>query len=236
VGVLETAPISRRIVGLLRNSVNKRRKAWKQTERVFDKIYRRNDWRSNQSASGTGSEDSQTEQLVRCLPRILHDLGVTRILDIPCGDFNWMRHVDLGGIDYTGADILAPLIAENRKRYGGEGRSFRQLNLVMDVLPKADFILCRDCLVHLSLADIAAALRNIAVSEATYLATTTFPGRKANIDIKTGGWRPLNLLAAPFHFPQPLKIIEEGCTEAGGAYADKSLAIWRVGELPAIVE
>jgi hypothetical protein len=112
---------------------------------------------------------------------------------------------------------------------------FRQLNLVMDVLPEADFILCRDCLVHLSIADIVAALRNIAESEANYLATTTFPGRKTNIDIKTGGWRPLNLMAAPFHFPQPLTIIKEGCTEAGGAYADKSLAIWRIGELPSIL-
>jgi hypothetical protein len=27
-------------------------------------------------------------------------------------------------------------------------------------------------------------------------------------------------------------VINEGCTEAGGDYADKSLALWRVGDLP----
>lgn len=229
---LNREKISRKIAVFLRNSVNKRRGAWRRTERVFAKIHHRNDWRSNESASGTGSEDNQTKELVRCLPRILRDLGVGSLLDIPCGDFHWMRRVELAGIFYTGADILDSLIAENRKKYGADGRVFRQLNLIMDILPRADFVLCRDCLVHLSLADIAAAVRNVANSGSTYFAATNFPGRGTNIDIKTGGWRPLDLRADPFHFPQPIAVIEEGCTEAGGAYADKSLAVWRVSELP----
>jgi hypothetical protein len=95
-----------------------------------------------------------------------------------------------------------------------------------------DLILCRDCLVHLSLADIDAALKNIARSGSTYLAATTFPGRGVNPDIKTGGWRPLDLQAHPFYFPEPLAIINEQCTEAAGLYADKSLAVWRVIDLP----
>jgi len=220
-----------KISDLIRNSVNKRLKAWKQTESVFGKIHHRNDWGGSQSISGTGSEDTQTKQLVRRLPYVLQNLEVTSILDIPCGDFNWMQRIDLGGISYIGADIVGPLIAENERKYTVEGRRFCQLNLIMDALPRVDFILCRDCLVHLSLPDITAALRNIAKSRSTYLATTTFPGRGANPDIKTGGWRPLDLQAYPFYFPQALTIINEGCTETGGIYSDKSLAIWRVSEL-----
>ena len=95
-----------------------------------------------------------------------------------------------------------------------------------------DLVLCRDCLVHFSLADITAVLGNVAESAPTYFAATTFPGRGTNRDIKTGGWRPLDLQAGPFFLPEPLVLINERCTEAGGVYADKSLAIWRVADLP----
>ena len=216
----------------LRNGINKRRKAWKQTEGVFGKIYRRNDWGSNQSISGTGSEEIQTKELVRRLPGVLRTLEVTSVLDIPCGDFNWMQHIDLAGINYAGADIVGPLITKNEREYAAEGIRFYQLNLIIDTLPRADFVLCRDCLVHLSNADVTAAVKNVAKSGSVYLAATTFPGRGVNRDIKTGGWRPLDLQAHPFCFPEPLAVINERCTEAGGIYADKSLAVWRVIDLP----
>ena len=44
------------------------------------------------------------------------------LLDAPCGDFNWMRHVPLGGVSYTGADVVPELIARNRRDYGRDGR------------------------------------------------------------------------------------------------------------------
>jgi hypothetical protein len=47
-----------------------------------------------------------------------------------------------------------------------------------------------------------------------------------------GDWRLLNLEAAPFGFPPADAILNEECTEAGGAYADKSLGVWRVADLP----
>jgi hypothetical protein len=41
------------------------------------------------------------------------------LLDIPCGDFNWMKLLNLG-VDYIGADIVGELIAENRRRFGAK--------------------------------------------------------------------------------------------------------------------
>jgi hypothetical protein len=30
----------------------------------------------------------------------------------------------------------------------------------------------------------------------------------------------------------PQRVLVEGCTENGGAYADKALGLWRVADLP----
>jgi hypothetical protein len=52
-----------------------------------------------------------------------------------------------------------------------------------------------------------------------------------NQDIEDGDWRLLNLERAPFNFPKPLAVYNEGCDEQGSAYADKSLGLWRVENL-----
>jgi hypothetical protein len=64
------------------------------------------------------------------------------------------------------------------------------------------------------------------------LLTTTFPEHDQNSDIVDGDWRLLNLQRAPFLFPGPLRLINERCTEADGAYDDKSLGLWRIDSIP----
>ena len=46
--------------------------------------------------SGPGSSLVQTATIRRDIPALLASLGIRSFLDAPCGDFNWMRHVDLG--------------------------------------------------------------------------------------------------------------------------------------------
>ena len=99
-------------------------------------------------------------------------------------------------------------------------------------LPTADAIFCRDCLVHFSFGNIERAFRTMKASGATYLLTTTFTARDGNADIVDGDWRPLNLEAPPFNPPAPLDLIVEHCTEENGAYADKSIGVWRIADLP----
>jgi hypothetical protein len=65
-----------------------------------------------------------------------------------------------------------------------------------------------------------------------YLLTTHYASDRANDDICTGRWRPLNLTRPPFNFPPPLFVIDEECTEADGRYKDKRLALWRLEDLP----
>ena len=39
------------------------------------------------------------------------------MLDIPCGDFYWMKEVDLKDIEYIGADIVDELIKKNNDKF-----------------------------------------------------------------------------------------------------------------------
>jgi hypothetical protein len=127
----------------LRNFLNRQKRSWKRAEAVFNKAYFKNSWGSKESASGTGSEMIQTRVLIEKLPGILTDLKVGSMLDLPCGDLNWMRHVDLGDIRYIGADIVTPIIEKNIKEFAGSGREFFRLNLITDDLPAADLVFCR---------------------------------------------------------------------------------------------
>jgi hypothetical protein len=106
------------------------------------------------------------------------------------------------------------------------------LDLTRSPLPPADLLLCRDCLVHLSYTDIAEAIDNVRRSTIEYLLTTTFTAESGFRDIVTGDWRPLNLETPPFSFPRPVELLREQCTEQNGAFADKSLGLWRVRDLP----
>jgi len=55
---------------------------------------------------------------------------------------------------------------------------------------------------------------------------------RPNHETAGGNCRTLNLNLPPFSFPNPLRIINEKCTENGGAFADKSVGVWRLADLP----
>lgn len=204
----------------------------KNSEDIFTDIYQSNSWNNKESVSGLGSTLQQTEVIRRELPLLWNQLETRTLLDIPCGDFNWMQYVDLQGLSYIGGDIVAPLVERNNAKFGRAGRSFIVLNVLSDVLPEVDCIFCRDCLVHFSHTDVRTALNNIKASRCRYLLTTTYPGQRRNLPIVTGEWQPLNLQAAPYNFGQPLHIINENSSERSGAYGDKSIALWRVADIP----
>lgn len=206
-------------------------------QELFTRIWKTNLWGAETSASGLGSEDAATATLRRELPSLFQRLGIATLLDLPCGDFGWMSRLDLGLRQYVGGDIVPELVAGNARRYAtGDGRiSFAHLDLLSDPLPAMDAILCRDCLVHLSFANIDRALAQFCASGSRLLIATTFTDHDTNEDAADGDWRMLNLTAAPFDLPEPVVLLNEGCTEGGGAYADKSLGVWRLADLVSAV-
>lgn len=200
---------------------------------IFAYIHQTNLWNSEQSRSGVGSELEATGPIRHRLPELLKRLDVQTLLDIPCGDFSWLSRTEFPIRRYIGADIVPAIIEQNRARYGRSHPTaeFRVLDLTTDPLPKADAVLCRDCLVHLPYAAIDKALRNLCRGSVRYIIMTTFVGDRSNYDIETGDWRPLNFERKPFGFSVPLAVLNEGCTEENGAYADKSLGVWTVEQI-----
>lgn len=203
----------------------------KTPEQVFTEIYKSNFWGGQDSVSGTGSDIIQTRTIRKEFTSVCREYRIASILDIPCGDFHWMQHFDFGHIDYTGADIVKEVIQRNAEKNGKNGVRFMNVNLLTDQLPTVDLIFCRDCLVHFSFEDIFRSLANVCESRSKFMLTTTFTGHRDNHDIATGEWRTLNLERAPFGFPPPLNVINEGCTEADGIFSDKSLGLWRLTDI-----
>jgi hypothetical protein len=192
---------------------------------VFSTIYKQNLWEDAESRSGRCSTVEATNIVRQQLPDLLKRLGIKSMLDAPCGDFNWMQHAALGLDKYIGADIVPDLIASNQKLYTTSGREFRVIDITQDEIPTVDLILCRDCLIHLSLKYIADAIDNFKRSGSKYLLTTTYTLTPENKDILTGDCRFINLQAEPFRLPEPLELIVEE-PEHG-----KSLALWRIEDL-----
>ena len=203
----------------------------KSTKEVFTGIYNKNYWDSSESVSGLGSELIQTKSLIESLDNLLHNLEIKSILDIPCGDFNWMQRVDLQNKNYIGADIVEQIIKKNKKKYQEKNIKFKELDLTCSSLPQSDVVITRDCLVHLSYNDIYNSIKNIKLSKSRYLLTTTNSECNINCDIATGEWRKLNFQIKPFNFPKPILIINENCTEYNGRHKDKSMALWEISKI-----
>jgi hypothetical protein len=202
-----------------------------EVQQIFTEIYSGNQWGDPDSRSGPGSSVFRTRLIRPALAQLFKKLGLRSVLDVPCGDFNWMRLVEMSGILYTGADVVPEIVERNTELHSNECRRFVHLNMIADPLPSADLILCRDGLVHLSFSDIASTLRRMRSSGATYLLLTTFDAHLSNLDIATGEWRPLNVLRPPLAFPPPISKIWDG-PRPDSTYSDKMLVLYEVADLP----
>ncbi len=97
--------------------------------------------------------------------------------------------------NYTGYDLLMESIDAAKERR--PDRRFEQFNAIAMPAPKADLIICRDFLVHLTLDHIKAVLGNFKSSGSKWLAATHFPAVERNEELVEWfpgfGWRKLNM-------------------------------------------
>lgn len=179
-----------------------------------------------QSIAGYGSSTWNVRIIVNVLPIIFEEYRIKTMLDVPCGDFYWMKNVDLSSVKYIGADLVDEQIAYNKEKHPEV--DFRILNMIEDALPSADLVFTRDCLVHLNFHNISMFINQIIKNGSKYLMTTHFPEVQKNDELNgIIGWRPLNMQKPPFNFPKPLKIV----SEQSDYNPEKCMGIWSIEEI-----
>ena len=182
--------------------------------------------RGMESIAGFGSTLWNTRKLIEHLPIIFKKYSIKSILDIPCGDFFWMKEVDLNGVGYIGADFIDEQIVFNKEKY--PNMDFRLLNMVEDALPTSDLVFTRDCLVHLNYENTWIFINECIKNGSKYLMATHCPEVEENLELGgIIGWRPLNLEKAPFNFPKAIEII----SEETDYNPEKCMGIWSLEEI-----
>lgn len=198
---------------------------------VFSTIYNTNYWCGPKSRSGHGSSLITTQIVRDELSKLCASLEIKTVLDIGCGDFYWMRTVDLHGAEYIGVDIVPEMIKKNCETYADEKHTFLCLNSAEDSLPKADLVICRDVLMHLSFPTVYKVLQNIKASGSKYALMTTHLSTTRNENIVCGRHWPYKLTIAPFNLPEPIALIEELCAEKFARDQRKALGLWLIDEI-----
>ena len=197
----------------------------------FSSIYRNRIWlngRADGSLSGLGSELKNTKSIRLHLPELLGSLHTKTLLDVGCGDFNWMNCVSLN-CQYVGVDVAQQVIDQNTQRYGTANRTFLTLDATKDPLPPVDTVLCREVLFHLSFNDIRSLIQNLRANGVSILVATNDIATGFNSDIVSGDFRLLNLTKPPFRFPMPeFSIPDEGVSPG------RILGAWHLKDLPKI--
>jgi hypothetical protein len=191
---------------------------------IFGRIWRGSGAPPHRTSGARSTFDATAGVRAR-LYELLPALDIAVLADAGCGDFNWMRYISGRLQRYHGFDVVEELIHEIRSRWGWvPEHHFDVGDITVDRLPECDAILCRDVFESYPLEHVAGILARFRSSGARYLIASTF-ACPHNLEIKIGGWRPLSLMAPPFAFPPPLKLIPE-------SDGTRSLGVWRFSDLP----
>ena len=200
---------------------------------IFTQIYKTNEWKSKESVSGEGSELRTTIEIREQLPKIFNRYHIRRVLDLGCGDFNWMAEIAPKLEKYLGLDVVEEIIINNQQKYSTNKIQFSCVDVSkVNNLNDYDAIIIRDVFVHFSFLDIWTVLDKIMKCDSKYLFTTSFMAETMNRDIPTGTWRRLNFMLPPFNFPSPMETIvsySEPYKDVNkNTCMDKTLSMWDI--------
>ena len=192
-------------------------------EQIFKNIHSGGGW--DGFSSGEGSLWQNTINLRTILPGILDCFKIKSLLDVRCGNFNWMKEVDLSNVSYIGGDVVSSIV-ENNKPYSRNNLKFMKINIIEDKLPESDLIIVKDCFIHFPILYVKESVKNIKKSNSKYILTTTTNEEKhCNKNIEFGSWTWLNLQKDPYNFPHPIIQIKE-------EENSKFISLWNINDLP----
>lgn len=191
----------------------------------WDYIYQHGVWNGVESLSGPGSGNAATRPMVEELETLVRSLGVNTVLDVACGDGYWMPPLP----GYTGIDVSRTAIA--RARANHPDRTYIHGDfLTTDV--RADLIIMRDVLQHLSLDVARQMVRRARLRSAYLLASSYRRGKNTGLTydaLLQGKAYDNDLTVRPFNLGEPMAVIPDGYAyHEGGGIRDprKYLGLW----------
>ncbi len=176
-------------------------------KKVFDNIYDNKIWTEEGNGSGSGSEPHNTINTIKVLVKIIIENNVKVMIDSPCGSCKWTRLLleELKNnnikIKYYGFDIADEPIANANKELDGL-KSYHDIQIKLGDLtnmkfPKADLLLCRDVLQHLSYDNIFKIINNFSKADIKMFLLGAYISCD-NRNINNGDYFPINLAIQPF--------------------------------------
>lgn len=198
---------------------------------VFETIANENYWGSKESISGPGSELARTAAYRRALLSFLERERIDSMFDAPCGDLNWMSEIlAVWPLRYIGGDISRSVIALARKRH--PSLDLREFDLCKNEFPDVTVWHCRDAFLHMSFADIWAVLERAANSSIQFAMLTTYRARLLrNLDIRTGGWRYIDLERPPFNLPPAMEYLDDSQPRD----FPRAVGVWRIESIRQVI-
>jgi SAM-dependent methyltransferase len=184
----------------------------------FDQWYDPDKW----VGSGPGSQPEYTTDYRGHLRRIIDGLDGATIVDVGCGDWQFMwlvmgSYLDLG-MRYLGIDVVPSVVERNRKLFRHPGLQFH----TWETAPKkieCDLAICKDVMQHLPRADREEILARVKPKK--WLLVNDFK-EGVNPEIERGGNTTIDPVYPPFRF----KTVREVCRFPKGKTDKRAFLCW----------
>jgi hypothetical protein len=125
---------------------------------IFSNIYQKNAWggKKGEFYSGAGSHNAFIDGYIKVVRDFILENDIHDIIEIGCGDFNVSNGI-LTALDavkydynYTGYDVVKPLIARNRSLFGSTKITFVCKDSCVGNIKSGDLLIIRQVLQHLN--------------------------------------------------------------------------------------
>lgn len=186
------------------------KKPWP-TKEAMEQVYDMKLWggRDVDFYSGEGSHLAEiVEPYVESVNSFLKSFNEALIVcDLGCGDFNVGMQIFYHSKDYIAIDIVPALIDRNKMKFNEINLTFHCIDIAKDELPKADCVILRQVLQHLSNSEVEAVVSKLGQYKFVILTEHLPEGDfNPNVDIISGqGIRikkgsGLDITQPPFNF------------------------------------
>jgi 2-polyprenyl-3-methyl-5-hydroxy-6-metoxy-1,4-benzoquinol methylase len=181
-------------------------------ESTFTDLYDHAVWGVNSQGEphcGSGSTKESSSEYMIFLDKFLRKHEIKTIVEVGCGDWEFMQHMDLSGIQYLGIDVVKKMIDSNNRKFRTHAIAFMHADAAYTDLPQADLFLCKDVMQHLPNKDIfkiCSQFNKFRYCLIVNDVNITEPSLNNLRLQRRVGYRPVDLTKQPFNLPAEIVL------------------------------